>query len=270
MKTTSDVAQVQVRPLRPKERKRFEHLMDKQHYLGWGQPVGETLNYVATVRDRWVGLLVFGAAAYALRDREAWIGWSREQRQARLNFITQNRRFLLLEPKPETNLASRILSLCAKRLAQDWQTAYGHPVWMVETFVDPQRFQGTCYRAAGWNPLGLTAGARRIRRDFYDEGGTPKQLFVKSLRQDARDRLCDTVWPAAWQKHEKRVGVRSPVQTEQSKSLIEAFLQVPEFRRARGQRHALAAVLACGACAVLAGAEGIGEMAEIVAGLEQR
>jgi hypothetical protein len=76
---------------------------------------------VATVQRRGVGLLAFGAAAYALRDREAGIGWSRDQRQGRLNFITQNRRFLLLESKPEPNLASRILSLCAKRLANDWQ-----------------------------------------------------------------------------------------------------------------------------------------------------
>ena len=222
------------------------------------------------MQSRWVGLLAFGAAVYALRDREAGIGWSRDQRQGRLNFITQNRRFLLLESKPEPNLASRILSLCTKRLANDWQRVYGHPVFLVETFVDPQRFQGTCYRAAGWEPLGFTAGARRIRRDFYDESGTPKPLFVQSLRRDARERLCDAAWPAAWKQQEKQIVVRSPVHTEQSKSLIEAFLPGPEFRRARGQRHILASVLACAACAVLAGAEGIGELAEMVAGFEQR
>ena len=151
-----------------------------------------------------------------------------------------------------------------------WQTKYGHPVFALETFVDPQRFQGTCYRAAGWEPLGLTAGCRRIRRDFYDQSGRPKQLFVKLLRRDAAQLLCAPELPTAWQKYECKVLARSPVKTEHSRSLWEAFAQIGEFRKARGRRHPLPSVLACAACGVLAGAEGIAEMAEIVAGMEQR
>ena len=261
---------VRVRPVRPRERRRFERLMAKHHYLGWGQPVGETLPYVAAVGEKWVALLVFGAAAYALRDRDAWIGWSLAQRQARLNFVGQNRRFLMLPGVQEPNLASRILALCVRRLASDWEGAYGHPVLVAETFVDPQRFEGTCYLAAGWQPLGLTAGARRVRRDFYDEAGTPKQLLVKPLRVDACAQLSAERWPEAWRRHEKPVRPANPLCGQEPYSLFQAFQQVDEFRGTHGRRHVLAAVLACAACAMLAGAEGLGEMAEIVGGFDQR
>jgi hypothetical protein len=109
-----------------------------------------------------------------------------------------------------------------------------------------------------------------VRRDFYDQSGSPKQLFVKMLRRDAEELLRAPQWPVAWQTHEHKVPVRSPVKTEHSRSLWEALTQIGEFRQVRGIRHPLASVLACAACAVLAGAEGIAEMAEIVAGMEQR
>jgi hypothetical protein len=270
MKNTSVVDLVKVRPMRASERRRFERMLKRHHYLGWGKPVGETMRYVAEARGKWVALLIFGAAAYALEDRDAWIGWSLLQRQRRLSFLAQNRRFLMLPGKSEPNLASRILALCAHRVAEDWQKAYGHLIVGLETFVDPQRFQGTCYRAAGWEPLGLTAGCRRIRRDLYDQSGSPKQLFVKLLRRDAKTLLCAAELPAAWQPYEREVAAHTPVKTEHSRSLWQAFVQVPEFREARGIRHPLPSVLACAACGVLAGAEGIAEMAEIVAGMEQR
>jgi hypothetical protein len=270
MKSHSLLERIRVRPMRERERRRFERVMRRRHYLGSGQPVGETLRYVAEVGGKWVALLVFGAAAYALEDRDRWIGWSAIERRRRLNFWAQNRRFLMLPRRAEPNLASRILSLCTGRVAADWQKVYGHPILGVETFVDPQRFQGTCYRAAGWQPLGVTAGCRRIRRDFYDRSGTPKQLFVKELRRDARTLLGAQELPVAWQPYERDVPTRSPVKTEHSRSLWQAFAQIPEFREARGRRHVLASVLACAACGVLAGAEGIAEIAEIVAGMDPR
>ena len=262
--------EVQVRPLGPREQGRFKRLMAAHHYLGWGQPVGETLRYVAEADGKWVALLVFGAAAYALRDRDEWIGWSLAQRQARLSFVAQNRRFLILPGEKEPNLASRILGLCVRRLPCDWEGAYGHPVLVSETFVDPQRFEGTCYLAAGWRPLGLTAGARRVRRDFYDDSGTPKHLLVKVLRADACAQLCAATWPENWRCHEQPVLAANPLRGQEPYSLFQAFLQVPEFRGTHGRRHLLAAVLACASCAMLAGAEGIGEMAEIAGGFDQR
>lgn len=263
--------QVEVRLVcNTRERARFKRLMGKEHYLGWGQPVGETLMYVAVCGRKWVALLTFGAPAYALRDRDQLIQWSVPQRQARLNFVVQNRRFLILHGIKEHNLASRILALCSNRLAHDWESAYGHPVLLMETFVDPQRFQGTCYRAAGWMPLGLTAGARRIRRDFYDDSGSPKQLFVKLLRKDACELLRAPTWPNAWQGHELHVLPSNPLSGREPYSLFQAFQEVDDFRGTHGRRHLLASVLACAACAMLAGAEGIAEMAEIVAGFDCR
>jgi hypothetical protein len=261
---------VRVRPATRREGARFKRLMAAHHYLKWGKPVGETLSYVAEVEGRWVALLVFGAAAYALRDRDAWIGWELPQRCARLNFIAQNRRFLILPGVQEPNLASRILGLCTQRLAADWEAAYGHPVLSLETFVDPQRFEGTCYRAAGWIALGLTAGLRRVRRDFYDESGSPKQLLVKPLTRDACERLCAKTWPETWRSHERVVGPRDILRGQDHCSLFRAYLAVPEFRSAHGRRHCMASVLACATCATLAGVEGIGEMAEFVAGLQGR
>ena len=262
--------QVRVRPMKRRERGQFKRLMEAHHYLGWGQPVGETLAYIAEAGGKWVALLVFGAAAYALRDRDEWIGWSLAQRQGRLNFVAQNRRFLILPGVKEPNLASRILGLCVRRLASDWELAYGHPVLVAETFVDPQRFEGTCYLAAGWQPLGLTAGARRVRRDFYDEAGSPKQLLVKALRANACAQLCAQTWPEHWRLHERSVLAANPLRGQEPYSLFQAFQQVPEFRGTHGRRHLLAAVLACASCAMLAGAEGIAEMAEIVGGFDQR
>lgn len=259
-----------MRPATPREGKRFERLMARHHYLGWGRPVGETLDYVAHVDGRWVALLTFGAAAYALRDRDEWIGWTAEQRRGRLNFLTQNRRFLILPDEAEPNLASRVLSLCERRLAADWSEAHGHPVLAVETFVDPQRFMGTCYRAAGWKPLGLTAGARRVRRDWYDGGGTPKQLFVKPLAADAREQLRAEQWPEAWRRHVLPAKPAHLLRGEEHYSLFRALLNLPDERNAHGRRHRQAAVLACAACAFLAGVEGIGEMAEFAASLDQR
>ena len=264
------VDRVRVRLATRRERGRFKRQMAAHHYLKWGKPVGETLLYVAEVDGRWVALLVFGAAAYALQDRDAWIGWSLTQRQGRLKFVVQNRRFLILPGVKEPNLATRILGLCARRLEADWEAVYGHPVWVAETFVDPQRFEGTCYLAAGWEPLGLTAGFRRVRRDLYDEAGTPKQLFVKALVKDACEKLRAETWPEKWQRHVRAVRPTDPLRGAEHYSLFQAFFEVPEFRGTHGRRHHLAAVLACAACAMLAGAEGVGEMAEIVAGFDQR
>ena len=261
---------VRVRLVTPRESKRFQRLLARHHYLGWGKPVGERLGYVAEVDGRWVALLTFGAPAYALRDRDAWIGWTLAQRCARLNFVTQNRRFLILPGEHEPNLASRVLGLCAQRIRADWEAAYGHPVLAMETFVDPQRFLGTCYRAAGWQALGLTAGARRVRRDWYDDEGTPKQLFVKPLVPDACAQLRAETWPETWQAHALSPRPVTVLRGDEHTSLFQAFLNLPDARRAHGRRHPQASVLACAACAILAGVEGIGEMAEFLSALDQR
>jgi hypothetical protein len=152
--------------------------------------VGEQLFYAITDgRGGWLGVLVFCAASRRLRARDQWIGWSEEQRRRRLPLVVNNCRFLLLADKTFPNLGSRSLRLTLDRLPTDWQTRYGHPVVLVETFVDPEQFCGTVYRAQGWQELGVTDGFGRVRRDFYVQHHKPKRLFARELCKKARRSL---------------------------------------------------------------------------------
>ena len=139
-----------VRPITPGEENDWNTLMAKHHYLGFRCLSGRRLKYVALLDGRWVALIGWGAAALKCSPRDRWINWSEERKYERLQYITNNQRFLILPGVSIKNLASRALALNIKRLSADWETVYGHPILMVETFVDHSRFKGTCYRAAGW------------------------------------------------------------------------------------------------------------------------
>jgi hypothetical protein len=180
---------VQVRLLAPEERARFDALLVTQHYLKSAALVGEQVRYVAEYQGQWVALLAWCAGAYHLQDREAWIGWSVPQKKRRLPLVANNSRFLILEGWHIPNLASRVMKLCLHRLSQDWAERYGHAVLVAESFVDPQQFLGTCYKASGWTLLGHTQGSRRVRQDFYLAHDRPKQLWVRELRPGARTVL---------------------------------------------------------------------------------
>jgi hypothetical protein len=144
----------------------MNRLLDDHHYLGSLKPVGERLYYVATdASGQWLAILVFGAAANHLRARDRWINWTNEQRRRRLSLIANNCRFLVLPGRSVPNLGSRVLRLTLDRLSADWQARYGHPILVVETFVDPEQFAGTVYTANGWEELGETDGWGRQRRD---------------------------------------------------------------------------------------------------------
>jgi hypothetical protein len=180
---------VQIRLLLPEERERFDQLMDQQHYLGNAQLVGEQVRYVAEYQGQWVGLVTWSAGAYRLKLREEWIGWNPSQKKRRLSLVANNSRFLILEGWHEPNLASRLMKLCLQRLSQDWTDLYGHGVLVAESFVDPQQFLGTCYKASGWTLLGPTQGYGRSRQDFYLAHDCPKQLWVRELSPGARTVL---------------------------------------------------------------------------------
>jgi hypothetical protein len=180
---------VQIRLLQPEERERFDQLMGEQHYLGNAELVGEQVRYVAEYQGQWVGLVAWSAGAYGLKLREEWIGWNPSQKKRRLSLVANNSRFLILEGWHEPNLASRLMKLCLQRLSQDWTDLYGHGVLVAESFVDPQQFLGTCYKASGWTLLGQTQGYRRSRQDFYLAHDRPKQLWVRELRPGARTVL---------------------------------------------------------------------------------
>ena len=191
----------------PKERRRFQGLLAKHHYLGRIQAVGEQLYYAALdAQGRWLALLLFSAAAKHLKHRDQWIGWTRAQRERRLALVVNNSRFLILPETSLPNLGSRVLRLTLDRLGGDWQARYGHPVLVVETFVDPAQFCGTVYTASNWRELGQTDGWGRHQRDYYVQHDQPKRLFVRELVPNARRSLQAEQLKPALAQVEKKAG----------------------------------------------------------------
>lgn len=167
----------------------FTALITRHHYLGLRTTVGENLKYLVRANEgRPLACLLFGAAAWKVAARDAWIGWSAAQRARRLQWITNNTRFLILPGVQIPHLASHVLGLVARRIARDWQAKYGHPVVALETFVQRDRFAGTCYRAANWVHLGATTG--RTRQDREHQLQRPrKDVYLLPLRPDWRTHL---------------------------------------------------------------------------------
>ncbi len=222
---------VQVRLVERAELPRVNRLLAAHHYLGSLQPVGERLYYVATdALGEWLALLVFSAPAKHLKHRDRWIGWTATQRHRRLSLVTNNSRFLLLPDRTGPNLGSKVLRLTLDRLSADWQARYGHPVVVVETFVDPDQFCGTVYTANGWEELGPTDGWGRQRRDYYVKHDRPKRLFCRELVRNARRGLQAEQLQPAWAGVEAKVPPRCPRRVHEIRSLTEHFKQVPEYR----------------------------------------
>jgi len=186
-RTTADLATLVVRPVTPPERPLWKSLLAHYHYLGYRRSVGEQLGYVAHLEDQLVGCLAWAAAAYRNGPREAYLGWDGGTKRARLPLVVQNTRFLLLPWVRVPHLASKVLAANLRRLAVDWQARYGHALLLAETFVDPTRFRGTCYRAANWVDLGCTQGAGK-HGNQYRRHGVPKVVFVYPLARRARAR----------------------------------------------------------------------------------
>lgn len=136
----------------------FNGLIEHHHYLAYTQPVGEQLKYMVFAGERPVACLAWSSAARHLGPRDRFIGWSREARRRNIGLLAYNSRYLVLPWVRVPHLASHILGRMAKSVARDWERVYGHPVYYLETFIDPQRWRGTCYRAANWIVLGLTTG----------------------------------------------------------------------------------------------------------------
>jgi hypothetical protein len=211
--------------------RRFNKLLDQHHYLGSLKPFGERLYYVVTdAQGRWVALLIFSSAAKHLKLRENWIEWTSQQRHRRLALVVNNSRFLLIPGQCPPNAGTRILCLVLDRLSQDWQTHYGHPVLVVESFVDPDQFCGTVYTANGWEELGQTDGWGRHRRDYYVKHDKPKRLFVRELCRNARRSLQAEHLKPELASVEAKVPPRCPQGVQEIHSLTEHFRKVPEYR----------------------------------------
>lgn len=213
------------------DQRRLQWLLRKHHYLGSLKPVGERMFYAAVdAQGHWLAVLVFSAAAKHLKHRDQWIGWTRAQRERRLSLAVNNSRFLILPHRRQPNLGSRVLRLTLDRLSEDWQARYGHPVLVVETFVDPEQFQGTVYTAQGWEELGLTDGSGRHRRDYYVEHNKPKRLFARELTPNARRSLQAEHLKPALASVEKKAGGRCHYKEADLRALTEHFRELPEYR----------------------------------------
>ena len=167
----------------------FNSLMESHHYLAYEQPVGEHLKYLMWAQGRPVACLAWSSAPRHLGSRDRFIGWSGEARRRNIRFIAYNSRFLILPWVVVPHLASHILSRIARQLSQDWEGLYQHPIYFLETFVDPERFRGTCYRAANWVVLGRTTGrgkddhTNRPNRSLKEVLGYPLTPRFRELLQ---------------------------------------------------------------------------------------
>lgn len=256
----------------PKDVTRWNKLVQKHHYLKEHRMVGETLQYVAKLDGKWVALLGWSSAAFHLRARDAWIGWTDPLRKSRRSLVACNARFVLLEPQSKSrHLASQILCLNLKCLSQDWQRRYGHPIALVETFVDPERFEGTCYRAANWVEIGVTKGFGRSRIDFYQLHDRPKAIFLHPLTRNARHILSAPVMPPAWAPFERVADpIEYPLSGRQTKSLLHALGALPDPRRNRGRVHRkVASIVAIATAAMIAGNNGLIDIGEFSQSLNQ-
>lgn len=247
-----DLLEIQVQPINRIEEQQFQELMHKHHYLGSLPKISETLWYKALWRDQWVALLSFSASAWKCSARDQWIGWSSRHQYDRLKLVVNNSRFLILPDWHIPNLGSRVLSLCQKRLPADWQSTFAHPLLLLETFVDPQYFYGTVYKAANWQYLGNTRGFRRNGKGYSAEPHSPKMVFIKPLHPDARELLAKPILEPTYCTG----GNKMTITVEQMRSLPYFFADIPDPRRAQGKRHRLATVLAIAAAAILCGARG--------------
>jgi hypothetical protein len=171
--------------------KLFGSLMEAHHYLRYTQPVGEHLKYLVYAQDQPISALAFSSAPRHLGPRDRFIGWSAPQRRANIHLLAYNTRYLLMPWVKVPHLASHVLARVARQIASDWQALYGHPIYLLETFIDPERFRGTCYRAANWIYLGLTAGLGKDARSSVPNRSF-KELWVYPLRSDFRRRLNPT------------------------------------------------------------------------------
>ena len=257
-----------VRPILAGELERFNAELNAHHWLGH-RISGRALRYVATIGGEWVALAGFGSAALACTAREGFLGWDRELQLRRLGLITGNQRFCVLPAGRRPHLASAVLGGCLRRLPADHLEVWGQPVLAVETFTDPTRHAGSCYAAAGFTPIGPTAGYAR-NRGTKIRHGQPKLYWLRLLHRHGLTALCAAFdSPLTHPRQGRSVLDMNTLDIAGPAGLLAALGQVPEHRKARGIRHQLAAVLAVATTAVLSGADSYAAIAQYARTLPQ-
>ena len=271
--TITLLAKVRVRLIDKQENAQWNSLMQEYHYLANGNMVGPQLRYVAEIGSKAVALIGFSNASLHLRGRDDWIGWNDIQRDRRLGFVAQNSRFLVLPDAHVKNMASRVLSLCVRRISEDWLHAFGQPLLILETFteLDGKR-RGTGYRAAGWQRVGETSGYSRDRNSFYTKTSGGKAVWCTELAPDAREMLSAMAMPHGHAGHEKVATAEfcsRKLGSERLDSLFNTLRALDEPSRRKGQRYLRSSCLAVLFCGIFAGCKGTRECVEFVSSFSQ-
>lgn len=237
---------LQVRPLTDTaDLARCDELIVAEHYLHDATLVGEHLRYIAIYKGQWLAVATWSGASFHIKARDEFIGWSAEQCRQRRPLLANNSRLLVLEGCHYPNLISRFMKLMLARLSADWQEHWGHPLALVESFVDPQFFQGTAYKASGWSHLGRTAGWKRDAADFYLKHDAPKQIWVRELVRKACVKLRAAQLPQEWQYAELGLVPRCRFKAGEIGSLMDWLRQeLVEFRRPQALAYPLAGMMA--------------------------
>jgi len=185
----ANLAPVDLKPVRnTKLEPLYNSLIHQHHYLGYRQIVGNHLKYIAFVDQRPVACLGWGSAAWKVKSRDTFIGWQPKTRKDNLHFVANNTRFLILPWVSVKCLASKLLALNARRICADWLQTYNYPLYLLETFVEKNRFQGTCYKAANWILTGKTKGTAK-KGHIHLNHGNIKDVYLYPLRKDFRKKL---------------------------------------------------------------------------------
>ena len=240
---------------KPEQIARCDQAIIKDHYLHDVTLVGEHLRYAFVYKGQWQAVATWSSAAFHLKDRDQFIGWTAEVCRRRLPLLANNSRLLVLPGCHTPNLISRFMKLMLAQLSDDWQERWGHPIALVETFVDPRYYQGTAYKVSGWSHLGKTAGWKRDADDFYQKNDASKQIWVRELVKKACVKLRAPQLPPQWAKVEEARPPRCTAKSEQIRCLMEAIKQeVPEFRRSQGLAYPVAGLVCL---IVMANAQGV-------------
>ena len=239
----------------PEELARCDQAILEHHYLHNVTLVGEHLRYALLYRGRWLAVATWSSAAFHLKDRDNFIGWTAEQCRRRRGLLANNSRLLVLPDCHSPNLISRFMKLMLQQLSADWEKRWGHPIALVETFVDPRFYQGTAYKVSGWSHLGRTAGWKRDADDFYEKHDAPKQIWIRELVKNACVKLRAAALAPAWAQVEAKVTPRCTAKAGQISSLMEAVrAEVAEFRRAESLAYPIAGMICL---MVMASAQGV-------------
>ncbi len=239
----------------PADIARCDRAIVEHHYLKNVSVVGEHLRYAFVYKGRWLAVATWSSAAFHLKDRDRFIGWSPEQCRRRRTLLANNSRLLVMPDGHSPNLISRFMKLMLARLSPDWEQRWEHPLAVVETFVDPRFYQGTAYKVSGWCHLGRSAGWHREADDFYEKNDAPKQIWVRELVKQACVTLRAPKLPPSWAQVEEALASPCTAKAAQIRSLRESVRAgIPEFRRPQSLGYPVAG-LTC--LTVMALAQGV-------------